>query len=188
MNKLLVLIIFFNFAFAEEMIPYVSPTLEKPYSEIIPEIKIPELEQVPPIENYEKFLLLLKDNSENFSNIEFYENVKIQLDGDIKKIKDFDKTKINLFLIYQGEALSDTMCALQILWKDQISTTKDDIKKRQLSKYSVILFEIRKDHAIFLEKEIEKLLGEITEISEEEKLDYIQKIKNWNSINKLTKE
>ena len=186
MNKLFVLFFLSNFALAEEMVPYVSPTLEKPSLELFETTK-PELEEIPPIKDYEDFLLLLKNNSENFSKIEFYKNVKIKTNNEIKNLDDFDKTKINLFLIYQGEALSDTMLALQSLWENQIEKS-NDLKKKQLSKYIIILFEIRKDHAIHFEKEIIRLFSEITDITEQEKLNYINKIKDWNLKNKLTEK
>lgn len=181
MNKLfLFLLLFSSFVFAEELKPYVSPTLEKPMWRS-------EFEDVPKINHYESFLLFLKDSSDNFSNIDHYKEIKIKINGEVKKISELDPDTINLFFIYQGELLSDSMIILQNLWKKEMETSSG-ISKKQLQMYFDALLKIRKDHAVHFEKEMVRLLFEIKSISDVEKKNYITKIKNWNVKHGLKKD
>lgn len=133
---------------------------------------------------YDAVISMLEDNSNNFDKIEFYYDKKILRDEKLSKIKGKD---LSAFFVYQAQAVSDMIWAVNMACVKELEKLKEQDKKE----FQIILNKlnvIRKSHANKFLQIAKEHLKNVTDISEEEKKSYIEKIKKWNENQNIFEE
>ena len=133
-------------------------------------------------------------HSDSISIMDMYSSLfcePILYDNKIKKLgkqidlKKLSKSENGMFFIYQGLEVSDILFVINESWQKQCDKLKDgDPKKQKLIDVIVKMKDLRKKHAVKLEKFIENSF-EVIEISNEEKQYFIKRIREWNDNQKL---
>jgi hypothetical protein len=127
----------------------------------------------------------LENNSKNLKDINFYNN-RLFKNKEIVDLKE-DENKLNLFIIYKAQSLSDIMYMVQVAWDVERSKIQNEEDKKYFYDLCSKLFELRKSHAVEFEKIALENISKINDISEEEKKEFLEKIKKWNETQNLIK-
>ena len=128
----------------------------------------------------------LENNSKNLRDISFYKN-RLFKNEEIINLDETSNEKLNLFIVYKAQSLSDIMSMVQASWDVERSKIKDEEDKKYFYNLCYKLFELRKQHALEFEKIVLEKISKIENLSEQEKKDFINKIQKWNEEQNLIK-